>query len=756
VKERHTTGAWAVGETLGRYTLRERIGAGGMGEVWKADDDRLGRTVAIKMLHDTAPANAMGRERFTREARILSRLSHAGIATVFDFDAVGDRSFIVMEFVPGGTLASRVRQGSVPVDEVRTIGAGIADALENAHGQGVLHRDLKPGNVGLTMEGRPKILDFGLSLLVSGDAATERLTQPGTVMGSLAYMAPEHLTGESEDPRSDIYALGATLFELATGQPPFPADRPQALMFAIINTTAPTVGSLRPEAPADLDDLIASCLEKDRERRPSSAAAVADALRRLPAMRAAAPGPVPAKQRIRAIAVLPFRNASQDPGQEYFADGITEAVISDLARIKALRVISRTSAMKYKGTALSLPEIGRELKVDAVLEGSAHLVGGRVRLSVQLIVARSDETVWGERYDRQLEDVLDLQSDLAAHVAREIAVQLEPGEASGLARRQVVNPDAHVEYLKSRYSVLTGSREAIDLGLRHAKRALEIDPGYAEAWSALADCHNMRAIRGIAPPAEAAAEAMVAVRRALDLDPALAQAHSSLSIVQTHTGDLQAGIRSVRRAIELNPGFASAHAVLGRALSALERHDEALASHRTSVNLDPLSVLIHTMLGDAYYLARQYEKSVLSLRVSIEIDPRFDGAHTDLARSLEALGRFDEAREAYEAGRRLSGGVAGPSFGLAHLEAAAGNVGEARRILGDLTAARGTRVVSAWGIAAVHASLGDVDEAYRWLDIAVQEKAHGLFLLRVHPRLDPIRADPRYGPLVERVGLGNA
>ena len=751
-----TTDPWAVGQTLGRYTLLERIGAGGMGEVWKAHDDRLDRTVAIKVLHGDARADETGRERFRREALTLSRLSHAGIATVFDFDSAGDRSFLVMEFVRGGTLKSRLRQGPLPLDEVRAIGAAMADALENAHGQKVLHRDLKPGNVALTTDGQPKILDFGLALLVSGDAATGRLTQAGTVMGSLAYMAPEQLTGESEDPRSDIYALGATLFELATGRPPFPVDRPRALMFAVINTPAPTVGSLRPEAPADLERLIASCLEKDRERRPSSAAAVADALRRLPDTRSMTPVSAPAKPRIRAIAVLPFRNASQDPAQEYFADGMTEAVISDLARIKALRVISWTSARKYRGTALSLAEIGRELNVHAVLEGSAHLVGGRVRLSVQLIVSRTDEMVWVERYDRQLENVLDLQSELAAHVAREIAVQLEPGEANGLARRHVVNPDAHIEYLKSRYSVLTGSPEAIDLGLRHAKRALEIDPGSAEAWSALADCHNMRAIRGIAPPAEASAEATAAARKALDLDPALAHAHTALAIVQTHTGDLQGGIRSLRRAIELNPGFTSAHATLGRALSALERHDEALASHRTSVHLDPLSVLIHTMLGDAYYLARQYEKSVLSFRVSIEIDPRFDGAHTDLARSLEALGRFDEAREAYEAGRRLSGGVAGPSFGLAHLEAAAGNVGEARRLLGDLTASRGTRVVSAWGIAAVHASLGDVDEAYRWLDIAVLEKAHGLFLLRVHPRLDPIRSDPRYWPLVERVGLGDA
>jgi eukaryotic-like serine/threonine-protein kinase len=742
-----------AGTTLGRYRLLERLGAGGMGEVWKAQDSRLDRPVAIKMLLRGAIGNEASLERFRREAVALSRLSHAGIATVFDFDSADGHDFLVMEYVPGGTLESRLRQGPLPLDDVRSIGAAMAEALEEAHRQNILHRDLKPGNVALTTDGRPKILDFGLALLLSGDAVTGRLTQSGTVMGSLAYMAPEQLVGEGEDPRTDIYALGVTLFELATRQRPFPQERPPALMFAIINTPAPSVRSLRPEASPDFDRLIASCLEKDRSRRPASAAAVAEALHRLPDVRASGPAPTAPRDVIRAVAVLPFRNVSQDPAQEYFADGMTEAVISDLARIKALRVISRTSAMRYKGTTLSLPEIARELNVEAVLEGSALLVGGRVRLNVQLIAARTDETLWADRYDRQLENILDLQSDLAERVAREIAITLTPSEATALAHRDVVNPEAHLEYLKSRHSYLTGSREGVDLGLRHARRALELDPGFAGAWSAIADCNIIRAIRGMAPPAEAGAEAIAAARRALDLDPSFADAHASIGIIQLHTGQLREGITSLRRAIELNPGAAVAYNLLARALYSLERHDEALAAAKKAVSLDPLSALIHTGLGDSYYFSRQYEKSVLSFRMSIEIDPRFDGAHTDLARSLEALGRFDEARAEYEAGQRLSGGTAGPSFGLAHLEAAAGNVAEARRILEALKAARNTRVVSAWGIAAVHASLGDVDEAYRWFDMAVEERAAGLILLRVHPRLDPIRSDPRYWPLVRRVGL---
>ncbi len=744
------------GTTLGRYRLVELIGKGGMGEVWKAHDGNLDRTVAIKLLLRGALGDSTSRDRFRREALVLSRFSHSGVATVFDFDAQDGYDFLVMEYVPGGTLESLIASAPMPIASVLTTGAAIADALGNAHHEGVLHRDLKPGNIVLSANGHPKILDFGLAVLLSGGAVTGRLTQAGTVVGSLPYMSPEQLFGEADDVRSDIYALGATLFEMTTGQRPFIKDRPDALMFAIVNTAAPPIRSLRPEAPAELERIVADCLQKDPALRPASAGIVAEAMRRLRDGTSSTSSGMSAPNAIRSVAVLPFRNVSNDPAQEYFADGMTEAVISDLSRIKQLRVISRTSAMKYKGSTLSIAEIARELNVDAVLEGSALLIGNRMRMSVNLVSARADATLWADRYDRDLEDVFSLQSELAQMVAHEIAIQLTPAEATQLASRGAVNPEAHLEFLKSRHSMYAGSREGVDLGLRHAQRAVELDPRLAAAWSAIADCHILRAVRGMAPPAEAAAEATIAANRALDLDPSSADAHASIGFILSHTGDLVGGIRAFRKAIQLNPGNAMAHNVLGRALSSFERHEEALAAARTSVSLDPLSVLIHTGIGNAYYFAREYEKAAFSYRMTIELDSRFDGAHTDLARTLEALGQFDEARAEYEQGRQLSGGVAGPSFGLAHLEAAAGNEREARRILAELTEARSTRVISAWGIGAVHASLGDVDEAFRWLDIAVAERASGLILLRVHPRLDPIRADPRYRPLVRRVGLESA
>jgi serine/threonine protein kinase/tetratricopeptide (TPR) repeat protein len=724
-----------------------------MGEVWKAHDDNLDRDVAIKVLLHGSLGNTTTRERFRREALVLSRLSHPGVATIFDFDSRNGCEFLVMEYVAGGTLQSRLAAGPLPLDEVLTLGAAIADALDNAHRHGFLHRDLKPGNVALTANGHPKILDFGIALLLSGDRAAGRITETGTIMGSIPYMAPEQLLGEAGDARTDVYALGAMLFEMVTGQRPFVKERTEALMFAIISNAAPPVRSLRPDAPEALDRLIAECLRKDPAHRPSSAAHVSQALRGIRDGVPTGALPLPPRGVIRAIAVLPLRNVSKDPAQEYFADGMTESLISDLARVKALRVISRTSVMRYKGVQKSLSEIARELNVDAVLEGSALLVDDCVRVSVHLVSARTDETLWADRYDRELKDVLRMQSELAETVAREIAIQLSPTEATKLANRPAVNPEAHLEFLKSRHSLLVASPEAVEVGMRHARRALELDPNFAPAWSALADCLIFAAIRGVAPPVEAAAEATAAAKKALELDPSLANAHVSMGIILSHTGDLVGGLRALQKAIELNPGLAPAHNLLGRALYSYERHAEALAAMQKSISLDPLSMMMYAGAGDAYYFARDFEKSVLHYRMGIELDPRFDGAHTGLARSLEALGRFDEARAEYEEGRRLSGGVAGPSFGLAHLEAAAGNEKEARRILAELTEARSTRVVSAWGIAVLHASLGDVDEAFRWLDIAVEERAPGLILLRVHPRLDPIRKDPRYRLLVRRVGL---
>ncbi len=747
-----------IGTTLSHYRILEPLGQGGVGEVYRARDLHLDRDVAIKVLLRGSLADPAARERFRREAHVLSRLTHPGVATIFDFDTQEGVDFLVMEFVPGGTLESRMRQGPLEVDELLRIGAEVADALEDAHRRGFLHRDLKPGNIVLTGTGMPKLLDFGLAGLLSAGRTATGLTAAGTIHGSLPYMAPEQLRGEPDDARTDVYALGAVLYEMATAHRPFERERPEALMFEILHGAATPARSRRPDLPIELERIVESCLSKDPAHRPDSAGAVGRALRaaRDRTRSGAAPAAEPRPDVIHALAVLPFENVSRDPAQEYFADGMSDALISELARLKALRVISRTSVMRFKGAQRALPEIARELNVDAILEGSALLVGQRVRVTVRLVSARSDETLWADRYDGNLEDVLDLQSRVAETVAREIAVHVTPREAARLAQRQAVNPEAHVEYLKGRHTAAGYSPQAIELALRHYQRALELDPAFAPAWAGIAGCQLIRAARGMAPASEAFPLAESAARRALELDASLADAHAALGSIAIREMDFPSAIRHLAHAIELNPAITGAYTQLGRVFYCTERHREAQEAMLKAVAIDPLSMILHTTVGDAYYYAREYERSLVYYRRAIELDPRFDGAHTDLARSLEALGRFDEARREYEEGRRLSGGVAGPTFGLGHLEASMGHEAEARRILDELTAARAHRVVSAWGLAALHASLGDVEEAFRWLDTAVEERATGLVFLRVHPRLDPIRHDPRYRALARRLGLDAA
>jgi tetratricopeptide (TPR) repeat protein len=401
--------------------------------------------------------------------------------------------------------------------------------------------------------------------------------------------------------------------------------------------------------------------------------------------------------------------------------------------------------------------VGRELNVDALLEGSALVIGNRVRVNVKLVRARDEETLWADRYDRSVDDVLQLQSDLAEMVVKEIAVQLTPDEAQQLAAGpQPVNRNAYDEFLKSRHSSYSGSREGIEIGLRHARRALEIDPNFALGWSALGDAYAMLALRQLAPWTETSAEALKAGRRAIELDPSLGDGYATLGIVLFYTGRLREGIESLEKAIQLNPGHSIAHNILARACISMGKFDEALEIAKRSVAMDPLTILNQSTVGDTYYFMRQYEKSVIAFKLALEADARFDASHLDLARSYEALGMFDEARAAIVEGEHLAGpSASSPKYARAHLEVASGNEKGARKILNQLIDARESRVVSAWGIAAIHAHLRDVDEAFRWLDIAVRERASGLTVLAVHPRLDPIRSDPRYDQLVQKLELAD-
>ncbi|HEY6868081.1 MAG TPA: protein kinase, partial [Candidatus Eisenbacteria bacterium] len=525
-----------IGQTLSHYRILHRLAAGGMGVIYCARDERLEREVALKVLPEGVIADAETRARFRNEALALSRLNHPGIATVFDFDSSGDGTdFLVMEYVPGVTLADKLAAGPLSGAEVIDLGAQIADALEAAHEQGVVHRDLKPGNIVVTPRGRIKVLDFGLAKFLHPHDSPLATRTDGNLTGTLAYMPPEQFMGAPADARGDLYALGATLYEMATGKHPHADAQPAAMMYAIVHTRPAPPRTLNPALPARLEAVILRALEKQPERRPPSARALAEELRAATAG-AAEPAPAPGGPRIGSIAVLPLVNLSEDAGQEFFTDGMTEALIASLAQIRALRVISRTSAMQYKGASKPLPEIARSLGVDAVVEGGVLRSGERVRVTANLIEAESDRHLWSRSYERDVGDVLALQGEIARAIAEEVRVEITPREQRRLATGRAVNPVAYEAYLKGRYYWNRRSPPDLKRGIESFQKAIEADPTYAEAYAGLADCYGILADISAVRPAEGFAIARAAAERALEIDDQLAEAHTSRGFLYTFAG----------------------------------------------------------------------------------------------------------------------------------------------------------------------------------------------------------------------------
>jgi len=740
-----------VGRRLSHYRVVSPLGSGGMGVVYRAWDEHLERDVALKVLPETALGDAESRARFRREALALSRLSHPAIGTVFDFDTQDGTDFLVMEFVPGATLAAKLAGGPLAEGEAVALALQVAEALEAAHEQGVVHRDLKPANVMVTDQGRVKVLDFGLAKLRARQEAvtSAALTSAQVMLGTLPYVAPEQLLGDPVDARADLFAFGVMLYETVTGSVPFGGATAAAMVNEILNRAPAAPRQRRPALSPGLEAIILRCLDRDPGRRHGSARELAADLRRLGTSPAAAPRP-----RIESLAVLPLENLSGDPEQEYFVDGMTEALIADLARIGALRVISRTSAMRFKGVRRPLPEIARELGVDAIVEGAVLRAGDRVRISAQLIDAASDRHLWGERYERELCDVLAIQSEVAQAIAREVQVKLTQQERAHLARARRVLPEAHEAYLKGRYFWNLRSIEGLERGIALFNQAVEHDPTYAPAYSGLADCYNILADRNHLPPAEAFPMAKAAALKALELDENLAEAHSSLAYaLACREWDWAAADREYRRAIDLDKGYPTAHQWYGILLACLERFDEAIEHGREAVRLDPLSRILYTTVGDTYYYARRFDEAIAMYRKTIDFDPSFPLVRFDLGRSLEQSGRYDEALAEYGHGFRLMGGDPGTSPAMACTYGFSGRHDEARAILMALIERSRTTYVPPYSIASIHASLAEVDAAMEWLEKAYTVRDRAMIYLQVNPRFDVLRPNPQFRDLVQRMNF---
>ncbi|MGH9316238.1 MAG: protein kinase domain-containing protein [Thermoanaerobaculia bacterium] len=794
----------AVGTRLGPYEILAPLGAGGMGEVYRARDTRLGRDVAIKVLPEAVSADRDRLGRFEREARAASALNHPNILTIHDVGSVDGGPYVVSELLEGETLRQRLAAGPLSARKAVDFGIQIAHGLAAAHERGIVHRDLKPENVFVTGDGRVKILDFGLAKLIGPEAGkpaatgalTEELgTRPGVVMGTVGYMSPEQVRGEPADARSDFFAFGSVLYEMLTRRRAFRGDNSVETMNAILKEEPPEPSRQRPDVTPALDRVVRRCLEKSPSERFQSARDLGFALEEASTAASAAAAAQPRaggrprarlalalgagllllavllavnvrglRDRLRAgapagpiqsLAVLPLENFSRDPEQEFFADGMTEELITHLAQIGALRVSSRTSAMRYKGTQKSVPEIARELNVDAVIEGSVLRVGSRVRITAQLIGAATDKHLWAQSYERDLRDVLALQGEVARAIAGEIGVTLTPQERSRLTSKKTVNPEAYEAYLKGRYHWDRGTAAGVQKSLEDFQQAAEKQPDFALAYAGIADAYNRLAASSInvLSPKEAFPKSKAAAMRAVELDPTLGEPYVSLAWDNfVFDRDFTTAESQYRRALELNPSYPDAHQSYASFLSRMGRFDEAIREAKRGQELDPISPEANLDVGFALHAARRDDEAIPWFRRVLDMDPSFLRAHWALGLALVQKGRYEEAIAELQKAVELSGGgVILGSLGYAY--AVAGRRAQALEIVEKLKEGSRERYVPPAAVALVFAGLGEKDQAMLWLEKAYEERDPWATDLKTQPMFDSLRSDPRFLDLLRRVGL---
>ena len=794
----------ALQEALsGRYALEREAGHGGVATIYLAEDLRHRRRVAIKVLAPELAAT-MGSERFEHETRTAARLHHPHIVPLYDSGSAAGQLYLVMPFMEGESLASRLRREvQLPVEEARRICTEVADALKYAHANGVIHRDIKPDNI-LLESGHAQVADFGIARAAQAGDDT-RLTGTGMMLGTPAYMSPEQAAGNANlDARSDLYSLGCTLYEMLAGQPPYTGPTPESLIYQHVSAPVPNVANLRPGVPAAVATMVTRLLQKSPADRYADAATlerdVAAAITTITAVAqagtVASPTTAPrvggaacrsrrvlvrtgllaavtiaialgitgrcvhqpggsAVAKITSLAVLPLANLSGDPLQEYFADGMTEELINALSRIGALRVISRTSTTPYKGAHKPLPLIAHELNVDALIEGTVARMGDRVRISASLVRAKPEQKLWGDHFDRPVANVLDLESEVAQAIVQRIRVTLTPTENARLAKHRVVNPAAYDAVLRGRS--LRGSRSSANFkrAIEEFDNAIRIDSTYAEAWAGSASAWY--GISSIFTPADVAMpRARHAAERALSLDEDLAGAHAALGVVLSqYDRRWRDAERELKRAIELDPNSALAHYYYGiHQLSSGAPLSAALAEMQRAHDLDPLSSETETIVAYFNYLSGDYAASVEGYRKLGAADSSVAVYHYSLAFCYVEQGRFDEASA--EARRALvtpDGDFAKPA--VAYILARAGHVAEARRLLDGALKESNPSNVQPYFNAMAYSGLGNHREALRWLNRGCDVHDEALVALQADPAFRELRKEPGYQDLLKRMNLGS-
>ena len=793
-----------IGQTISHYRIVEQLGAGGMGVVFKAQDSRLERAVALKFLPEKLAQQPRALERFRREARAASALNHPGICTIYDIGEQDGRAFIAMEFIDGEALRNHIHGKALPVAELLELGIQIAEALDAAHSEGIIHRDIKPANIFVTKRGRAKVLDFGLAKLVpkgvaiadddsGGESSSSTSTSTsiaGIISGTPSYMSPEQVRGDALDARTDIFSLGLVLYEMATGRQAFGGGTGGAIIEAVLTRSPVSVRAINPDIPAALEAIIEKALHKDREQRYQHAADLLADLQRLKreidsgrtdqagdsvSLLASTSGPVSstshavsrtttpqsgsfraprASKTISSLAVLPFENVSRDPENDYLSDGITRSLINNLATVPKLRVMAQSTVFRYKGREIDPQAIGRELNVRAVLTGRMMQSGGSLRIGTELVDVATGSLLWGAQFDRKPGDIFVIQDEISSEISGKLRLQLTHAEKKRLVKRHTEDAEAYRLYLQGRHHWNRWTEEGFYKAIGYFQQAIEKDPSYALAHDGVADCYVLLGWNSYLPPKDAFPKAKVAAMAALEIAPDLGEAHTDLAaVLWLHDWQWAEAQNEFKRSLELNPCYPTANHYYAECLMTLGRNAEALARMKKSLELDPLSLIINVAIGWAYYHARQYDEAVAQLLRAVELDPNYPMTFWILGLIYRETARYDLAISAGEKGVNLSGGSPLMRAALAQTFAAAGAPEKAIEIADELNELAKQRYVAPHFFAGIYVGLGEHDRAIEYLEKSCAEHCHWLIYLHVDPSMDDLRNDPRFQDLLRRVGL---